>query len=300
MLAAGWLMWCAAAAWRIEPSSATLRSRSSDRMSGTGSANGIRKPYRVATILHLSGPPSGRRVETWRPHRPVVSSGRRSMPEPTPVRVRSWAPDGGAPSRPRAGALIAVVATVLGHLVPVVGAPVFAVLGGIATTLVRPPAARARPGLDFAAKTVLKASIVVLGTGLSFHEVVTVGGTSLPVLVGTLAVALLGAVVIGRALGVSRDLRTLIGVGTGDLRRVGHRRHGRGDRRLRPRRLLCHRHHLHLQRGRRAVVPDHRPRARPLTPRVRPVGGYRRERPLLGRCRRRRSSGTGRRPTRWW
>jgi len=112
-------------------------------------------------------------------------------------------------------AVLTSVATVLGHLVPVVGAPVFAVLGGIGIALVHPPAERARPGLSFAAKTVLKASIVVLGTGLSFHEVLTIGGSSLPVLLGTLAVALLGAVVFGRALGVARDLRTLIGVGTG-------------------------------------------------------------------------------------
>jgi hypothetical protein len=48
MLAAGWLMLCASAAWRIEPCSATLRKRSSERMSGTGSASGIRIPYRVA------------------------------------------------------------------------------------------------------------------------------------------------------------------------------------------------------------------------------------------------------------
>ncbi len=111
--------------------------------------------------------------------------------------------------------VLGAVATVLGHLFPVVGAPVFAVLGGIGIALIRPPVARERPGLTFAAKTVLKASIVVLGTGLSFHEVLTIGGASLPVLLGTLAVALLGAVAFGRALGVSRDLRTLIGVGTG-------------------------------------------------------------------------------------
>jgi len=112
-------------------------------------------------------------------------------------------------------AVLTAVATVLGHLVPVVGAPVFAVLGGIGIALVHPPAERARPGVSFAAKTVLKTSIVVFGTGLSFHEVLTIGGSSLPVLLGTLAVALLGAVVFGRALGVARDLRTLIGVGTG-------------------------------------------------------------------------------------
>ena len=110
---------------------------------------------------------------------------------------------------------LTALATLLGHLAPVVGPPVFAVVGGIGIALIRPPAERARPGLNFAAKTVLKTSIVVLGTGLSFHEVLTIGSASLPVLLGTLAVALLGAVVIGRALGVARDLRTLIGVGTG-------------------------------------------------------------------------------------
>jgi uncharacterized integral membrane protein (TIGR00698 family) len=104
---------------------------------------------------------------------------------------------------------------VLGQFVPVVGAPVFAVVGGIAIAMVHPPPARARPGLTFASKTILKASVVVLGTGLSFHEVLTIGVCSLPVLAGTLTVALLGAVVIGRALGVARDVRTLIGVGTG-------------------------------------------------------------------------------------
>jgi uncharacterized integral membrane protein (TIGR00698 family) len=62
---------------------------------------------------------------------------------------------------------------------------------------------------------VLQGSIVVLGTGLSFHQVVTTGASSLPVLLGTLFIALLGAALIGRWLSIGRDLRTLIGVGTG-------------------------------------------------------------------------------------
>ena len=41
------------------------------------------------------------------------------------------------------------------------------------------------------------------------------GQSSLPVLLGTLAVALLGARLLGRALSIDNDLRTLIGVGTG-------------------------------------------------------------------------------------
>jgi uncharacterized integral membrane protein (TIGR00698 family) len=113
-----------------------------------------------------------------------------------------------------AGALTAV-ATVLGHLAPVVGAPVFAIVGGIfASTFWRPQSA-IRPGLGFVSKYVLQGSIVVLGTGLSFHQVLATGSSSLPVLAGTLAVALGGAAIIGRQMGIERDLRTLIGVGTG-------------------------------------------------------------------------------------
>ena len=56
---------------------------------------------------------------------------------------------------------------------------------------------------------------MVLGTGLSLHQVFSTGVSSLPVLLGSLAVALVGAAFLGRALSIDRDLRTLIGVGTG-------------------------------------------------------------------------------------
>jgi uncharacterized integral membrane protein (TIGR00698 family) len=69
--------------------------------------------------------------------------------------------------------------------------------------------------LAFAGKSILQGSIVVLGTGLSFQQVVTTGMSSLPVLIGTLLVALIGAQLLGRLLSVDTDLRTLIGVGTG-------------------------------------------------------------------------------------
>jgi uncharacterized integral membrane protein (TIGR00698 family) len=112
-------------------------------------------------------------------------------------------------------AALAAFAMVIGHLVPVVGPPVVAVLGGIGISLIRAPSATVRPGLRFSSKVVLQGSIVVLGTGLSLHQVLSTGVSSLPVLLGSLAVALVGAALIGRALSIDRDLRTLIGVGTG-------------------------------------------------------------------------------------
>jgi uncharacterized integral membrane protein (TIGR00698 family) len=110
---------------------------------------------------------------------------------------------------------LAAVATVIGHFASVVGAPVIAIVGGIVLAVLRPPRESLRPGIHFSSKVVLQASIVVFGTALSFRQVLATGTSSLPVLLGTLAVALLAAAVVGRFLHIDRDLRTLIGVGTG-------------------------------------------------------------------------------------
>jgi uncharacterized integral membrane protein (TIGR00698 family) len=110
---------------------------------------------------------------------------------------------------------LAALATVPGQLVPVVGAPVFAIVVGILVSPVSNRLPSIRSGLSFSSKYVLQGAIVALGTGLSFHQVIATGSSSLPVLLGTLAVALLGAAVIGRRMSIDRDLRTLIGVGTG-------------------------------------------------------------------------------------
>ena len=110
--------------------------------------------------------------------------------------------------------VIGVGATVVAHLAPIVGAPVIAIVIGIVVALVRPASERLKPGLHVASKRVLQASIVLLGTGLSLHQVASTGVSSLPVLLGTLSIALFAAWLIGRWLGVVGDVRTLIGVGT--------------------------------------------------------------------------------------
>lgn len=109
---------------------------------------------------------------------------------------------------------VAVVATAAGTGVPVVGGPVFGIVLGAATAAVVRPGERLRPGLGVASRPVLQASIVVLGATLSLGQVATVGIGSLPVMLGTLAVALLGAWLLGRLLHVRGDTQLLIGVGT--------------------------------------------------------------------------------------
>lgn len=113
--------------------------------------------------------------------------------------------------------LVAAFASVLGAWLPLVGGPVFGIVLGTALAATW-PGLRGQHfaiGEKFASTVVLQSSVVVLGTGLSIRQVVRVGGSSLPVMLGSLAVALVGAAALGRMLRVERDVRTLIGVGTG-------------------------------------------------------------------------------------
>ncbi|SJN09070.1 Putative membrane protein YeiH [Leucobacter sp. 7(1)] len=112
-------------------------------------------------------------------------------------------------------AAIAAVATVIGGFVPLVGSAIPAVVMGVLVSLLRRPSAGLAPGISYASKFVLQCAVVLLGAQLSLASIVSVGLESLPVMLSSLTVCLLGAWIIGRALGVDRDLRVLVGVGTG-------------------------------------------------------------------------------------
>ncbi|WP_110851355.1 YeiH family protein [Georgenia satyanarayanai] len=115
---------------------------------------------------------------------------------------------------------LALVATAVGTAVPVVGGPVAGVvLGVLVGVLVRRRAdpssvAVLSPGLTLASKLVLQVAVVLLGARLSLAQVAQVGVGSLPVMLGTVVVCLVAAAVLGRLLGIDRELRVLIGTGT--------------------------------------------------------------------------------------
>ena len=110
---------------------------------------------------------------------------------------------------------IAVLATAVGHVLPLLGGPVAGIAIGVAVAVLLKPGKLFGAGLRTAGTSVLQLSVVVLGSQLSLSQIARVGLESLPVMVGTLAIALLAAYLLGRWLGVVGDLRTLIGVGTG-------------------------------------------------------------------------------------
>lgn len=110
--------------------------------------------------------------------------------------------------------VVAAIAYELGRVFPIVGGPVFGILLGVAIALIRKPNGMLKAGIKFSSKQLLQLSIVLLGFNLQLQEVVGGGLRSLPVMLGTLVIVLTAAYVLGKALGLDRDLRRLLGVGT--------------------------------------------------------------------------------------
>lgn len=118
---------------------------------------------------------------------------------------------------------IALVATGIGSVVPVLGSAVPAIVIGVLLSLLRPRTmrdraavdARIQPGITYSGKFLLQLAVVLLGVQLSIGSILQVGLESLPIMLTTLIVCLLGAWIVGRMLRTERRLTTLIGVGTG-------------------------------------------------------------------------------------
>jgi uncharacterized integral membrane protein (TIGR00698 family) len=111
---------------------------------------------------------------------------------------------------------IGCLAVGAGRMLPVVGAPVVAiVLGALVGQVARVAGWPVEAGGRAAGRYVLQGAIVAFGTGLSLMSVLRVGVSSLPVMLGTLAACAGVARLAGRLLRIDGDLRTLIGAGTG-------------------------------------------------------------------------------------
>ncbi|MGW0246891.1 YeiH family protein [Nocardia goodfellowii] len=117
-----------------------------------------------------------------------------------------------------AAATIASSATVAGRALPIVGAPIIALCGGVLFGLLARRTVRETnvfaDGLALVRQRVLGVAIVLLGLGLPVGSVLEVGRQTAAVLFGSLAIGAVAAVVLGRMLALDRDSAILIAVGT--------------------------------------------------------------------------------------
>ena len=111
-------------------------------------------------------------------------------------------------------AMVVAPAMLLGAWVPVVGGAVSALLLGLALSAFGIPREQDRPGIRYAQGPILRASVVMLGFGLSLAQVAKTGLASLPLTLVTLAIAFLAAWALSRLLRLQGSVPILIGVGT--------------------------------------------------------------------------------------
>jgi len=109
---------------------------------------------------------------------------------------------------------LGLLASWLGQKFPLIGGPVFGILLGMVWRNVMGLSPIFTSGVVFSSRQVLKWSIIGLGFGLSFGQVLHTGASSLAVTLVTLTTAFATAWILGRWMRLNGPLCTLIGVGT--------------------------------------------------------------------------------------
>jgi len=111
--------------------------------------------------------------------------------------------------------LIAAVSIWLGRKMPLIGAPVFAIVFGvILVNTLRGPLQVPAIRIGDVSKLALRGGIVLLGAGLDLNQIVATGLSSLPLLLVVVTAGVVCALWLGRAMGLDWRMRCLIGMGT--------------------------------------------------------------------------------------
>ena len=109
---------------------------------------------------------------------------------------------------------ISLPAYFLGQLMPVIGGPVFAIALGMVITLFWKRKENVQTGVNFTSKIILQWAVILLGFGMDLSEVLHQGARSLPIIVSTIAAALIVSYLMYRWLHMPSKISTLIGVGS--------------------------------------------------------------------------------------
>lgn len=110
--------------------------------------------------------------------------------------------------------LISLVAWTLGVLFPIIGGPVIGLFIGLLFGIVVTDSEKLKAGMQFTSKKVLQYAVILLGFGLNLSQVFQVGLTSLPIILATIATALVTAYFIQKLFKLDSEITTLVGVGS--------------------------------------------------------------------------------------
>ena len=110
--------------------------------------------------------------------------------------------------------LISLLAWFLGNLFPIIGGPVLGLFIGLLLGIILRDSQKLKAGMQFTSKKVLQYAVILLGFGLNLSQVFQVGLTSLPIILATIATALVTAYFIQKLFKLDSEIATLVGVGS--------------------------------------------------------------------------------------
>lgn len=109
---------------------------------------------------------------------------------------------------------IAIPCWFLGKAFPIIGAPVFAILIGMAITPVFKDKTSIQPGIAYASKKILQYAVILLGFGMNLSVVLQTGAQSLPIILSTITISLVIAYGLHKAMHIPGKISILVGVGS--------------------------------------------------------------------------------------
>lgn len=109
---------------------------------------------------------------------------------------------------------LAIPACILGNYFPIIGGPVFAILGGMILSPYALKCTSCQAGIKFTSKKILQYAVVLLGFGMNLRIVMETGKQSLPIIICTITTSLVIAYALHRALKIPEHISILVGVGS--------------------------------------------------------------------------------------
>ncbi len=110
---------------------------------------------------------------------------------------------------------MAIPAWYLGKLLPIIGGPVFSIIIGIIISLIIKDRKNVyQEGINFVSKKVLQYAVILLGFGLNLQVIISVGRSSLPIIISTIMTSLIISFIICKLFNIPRKISVLVGVGS--------------------------------------------------------------------------------------
>ena len=110
--------------------------------------------------------------------------------------------------------VLALPAWKLGKEFPVVGGPVFGIIIGLIVAFILKNRVKFDTGISFVSKKILQYAVILLGFGLNLQTVISVGSSSLPIIISTISISLIVAYILAKVINIPTKIATLIGVGS--------------------------------------------------------------------------------------